>query len=111
MILRSGHPFVTWSSCAVLVHGTGTESGIARMHGHGVLALAFIDVEIDQLRSRVYFHITPIDKWQGGCDGDLFWQRLSLPNKTRSNGYHLLLSLPSTGQTGAAICMGELKWR
>jgi hypothetical protein len=39
------------------------------MHGHGVLALAFIDVEIDQLRSRVYFHITPIDKWQDGCDG------------------------------------------
>ena len=94
MIPRSGHPFVTWSSCAVLVHGTGTESGIARMHGHGVLALAFIDVEIDQLRSRIYFHITPIDKWQDGCDGDLFWQRLSLPNKTISNCYFSLRLQP-----------------
>ena len=101
----------TWSSCAFLVLGTGSNRGIARMHGHGALVLTFIDVEIDQLRSRVYFHIALIDKKQNGCDGDLFWQRLSLPNKTRSNGYHLLLSLPSTGQTGAAICMGELKWR
>ena len=71
-----------------------TKSGIARMHGHGVLALAFIDVEIDQLRSRIYFHITPIDKWQDGCDGDLFWQRLSLPNKTISNCYFSLRLQP-----------------
>jgi hypothetical protein len=32
--------------------------------GHGVLALAFIDVEIDQLRSRIHFPIALIDEWQ-----------------------------------------------
>jgi hypothetical protein len=40
--------------------------GGCKVAGHGVLAWASIDVEIDQLRSRLYFHIALVDKWQDG---------------------------------------------
>ena len=64
MILRSGHPIVTWSSCAVLVlylFWGANQIGDCKGAGQGVFALGFIDLGIVQSRSRIYFYIGLVD--------------------------------------------------
>jgi hypothetical protein len=64
MILRSGHPIVTWSSCAVLVlylFWGANQTGDCKDVGQGVFALGFIDLGIVQSRSLIYYYIALTD--------------------------------------------------